>query len=105
MSKKDKGLIAVMLVIIVLIMIIPLLTLKNAEFGGSDDSGSQVVEEINGEEYVTWFTPIIETIIDGELSGETECLLFCIQTGIGVGIIAYNMGRFVERKKLEEKEK
>ena len=29
-------------------------------------------------------------------------MLFCLQTGIGVGIIAYVMGRFVERKKLEK---
>ena len=32
-------------------------------------------------------------------SGEIESLIFCIQTGIGVGIIAFIMGRFVERKK------
>ena len=36
---------------------------------------------------------------DGELPGEVESLFFCIQTGIGVGIIAFVMGRFVERKK------
>ena len=30
---------------------------------------------------------------------EVESLLFCIQTGIGVGIVAFFMGRFVERKK------
>ena len=32
-------------------------------------------------------------------SDEVESLLFCIQTGIGVGIMAFVMGRFVERKK------
>ena len=32
-------------------------------------------------------------------AGEIESLIFCIQTGIGVGIIAFIMGRFVERKK------
>ena len=26
-------------------------------------------------------------------------MLFCLQTGIGVGVIAFFMGRFVERKK------
>lgn len=34
-----------------------------------------------------------------ELPGEVESMLFCVQTGIGVGIIAFIMGRFVERKK------
>ena len=28
-------------------------------------------------------------------------LLFCVQTGIGVGVIAFFLGRFVERKKQE----
>ena len=37
-----------------------------------------------------------------------ESLIFCVQTGIGVGVIAFFMGRFVERKKwmkaMEQKE-
>ena len=45
-----------------------------------------------------WFNPVIETFLGKELPGEVESLLFCVQTGIGVGIIAYYMGRFVERK-------
>ena len=55
--------------------------------------------EIQGEEYEPWFTPVLETALDRELPGEIESLIFCIQTGIGVGIIAFIMGRFVERKK------
>ena len=35
----------------------------------------------------------------GKLPGEVESLLFCLQTGIGVGVIAFFMGRLVERKK------
>ena len=62
------------------------------------DAGSVMVEEIHGE-YEPWFTPVLETALDRELPGEIESLIFCIQTGIGVGIIAFIMGRFVERKK------
>ena len=58
-----------------------------------------MVAEIRGEEYEPWFTPVMETLIQGELPGEVESLLFCVQTGIGVGIMAFVMGRFVERKK------
>ena len=46
-----------------------------------------------------WFNPVIETFLGKELPGEVESLLFCVQTGIGVGIIAYYMGRFVCIKK------
>lgn len=96
---KNKKLVIILLVIAVLMAILPLFMLKNAEFGGSDDAGSEVVSEIQGGEYEPWFEPIIETALGKELPGEVESLLFCVQTGIGVGIIAYYMGRFVERKK------
>jgi len=89
---------------VVLIALIPLFALKGAEFGGSDDAGSVMIEEIQGGAYEPWFTPVLETMIDGELPGEVESLIFCIQTGIGVGVIAFFLGRFVERKKLGKME-
>lgn len=98
MSRNKKKVI-ILLAIAVLIAIIPLFVLKDAEFGGSDDAGSEVVSEITGTEYEPWFTPVMETWIGGELPGEVESLIFCVQTGIGVGIIAFFMGRFVERGK------
>lgn len=98
MTKNTKTVIILILAII-LIALVPLFALKGAEFGGSDDAGSVMVEEITGTEYEPWFTPVLETMIDGELPGEVESLFFCIQTGIGVGIVAFCMGRLVERKK------
>ena len=102
---KNKKLVISLLVIAVLIAIVPLFMLKNADCGGSDDAGSEVVAQIQGGEYEPWFEPIIETALGKELPGEVESLLFCVQTGIGVGIIAYYMGRFVERKKHEDNKK
>ncbi|MBM6853763.1 cobalt transport protein CbiN [Mediterraneibacter glycyrrhizinilyticus] len=106
MSKNAKTVI-VLLILAVLTAAVPLFTLKDAEFGGSDDAGSVMVEEIQGE-YTPWFTPVLETALGGELPGEVESLIFCVQTGIGVGVIAFFMGRFVERKKwmkaMEQKE-
>lgn len=100
---KNKKTVIILLIIALAIAIIPLFALKGAEFGGSDDAGSVMVEEIKGEAYEPWFTPVMETLIDGELPGEIESLLFCVQTGIGVGVLAFFMGRFVERKKWESK--
>lgn len=93
---KKTVLIAILAVF--LIALVPLFVLKDAEFGGSDDAGSVVVEEVDSS-YEPWATPILEKLMGGELPGEVESLFFCIQTGIGVGIIAFLMGRFVERKK------
>lgn len=101
MSKNMKTVI-ILLIAAVLIAIVPLFVKKGAEFGGSDDAGSVMIEEIQGE-YTPWFTPVLETALGGQLPGEVESLIFCIQTGIGVGIIAFVMGRFVERKKWQKK--
>ncbi|KNZ41115.1 energy-coupling factor ABC transporter substrate-binding protein [Acetobacterium bakii] len=104
MTSTKKTVIGLLL-IIVLIAAVPLFVLQGAEFGGSDDAGSVAISEITGTEYVPWFTPVLETAINGEIPGEVESLFFCIQTGIGVGIIAFVMGRFVERKKKEDSKK
>ena len=101
---KNTKLVIGLLAAAVLIAVIPLFALKGAEFGGSDDAGSVMVSEITGAEHEPWFTPVLEQALDGELPGEVESLLFCVQTGIGVGVIAFFMGRFVERSKWLKKQ-
>lgn len=96
---KNKKLVIVLLALVVVIAVIPLFLAPGAEFGGSDDAGSQMISEIRGEEYEPWFTPIAEQFLGGEIPGEIESLLFCIQTGIGVGILAFSFGYLVARKK------
>lgn len=97
MSRNTKTVI-LLLIAAVLITVVPLFARKGADFGGSDDAGSAVIEEIQGG-YTPWFTPVLEDALGGEIPGEVESLLFCVQTGIGVGILAFFMGRFVERRK------
>ena len=88
---------------VLLIALIPLFLLKDAEFGGSDDAGSAVVEEVDSS-YQPWAVPLAERLLGRELPGEIETLFFCLQTGIGVGIMAFIMVRFVERRKWMKKE-
>lgn len=102
--KNNKKITIIIICVVVLIGLVPLFIQKGAEFGGSDDAGSQMIEEVTGKEYEPWFTPVLETLIDGELPGEVESLFFCLQTGIGVGIIAYGFGYLVARKKFAGKE-
>ena len=100
----NKGRTAVILTILaIVIALFPLFVLRGAEFAGSDDAGSKMVEEVTGGKYEPWFAPILETIIGGELPGEMESFFFCVQTGIGVGIIAFCFGYLVARKKYSEK--
>lgn len=106
-EKKNQGknttTVVILLVLVVLLALVPLFLKKGAEFGGSDDAGSVMVEEVSGKAYTPWFTPVLENILGGEIPGEVESLIFCVQTGIGVGVLAFFMGRFVERKKQEDK--
>lgn len=102
MDKGRRRAMAVLIAVAVAIICLPLAVRREAEFGGSDDAGSALIEEIRGE-YEPWFSPVLETWIGGELPGEVESLLFCLQTGIGVGVIAFFLGRMVERRKWEGK--
>lgn len=99
MKKKQKKILFALIAAAVLIAAVPFLALRGAEFGGSDDAGSKMAEQIHGE-YEPWFTPVLESLTGGEIPGEIESLLFCVQTGIGVGITAFFMGRLYERRKL-----
>lgn len=98
MSRNTK-IVLVSLLAVVVLAFVPLFALKDAEFGGSDDAGSVKVEEVTGKEYEPWFTPVLEQILGRELPGEVESLFFCIQTGLGVGVLAYGFGYLVARKK------
>lgn len=102
MKKRDRVLLIALLALCLVLVISPVIALRGAEFGGSDDAGSEKVSEITGEEYEPWATPLFEQMLGGEIPGELESLLFCVQTGVGVGVIAFFLGRFVERKKWQE---
>jgi cobalt/nickel transport system permease protein len=101
--KPIKKSVIACVIAVLLIAFVPFFTLKGADFGGSDDAGSELVAELNGDDYEPWAEPILEKFIGGELPGEIESLLFCLQTGIGTSIIAFSLGRLVERKR-ESKE-
>ena len=98
-KKSSKTLVIILIIVSLLLIIVPFIARKGAEFGGSDDAGSQMVDEVTGREYTPWFTPVLERFIGGEIPGEIESLIFCVLTGIGVGIISYCFGYLVARKK------
>ncbi len=100
MSESNKKLVIVLLIIVAVMIAVPLIMRAGAEFGGSDDAGGEMISEVQGTEYEPWFTPLAEMILNGEIPGEIESLIFCLQTGIGVGVLFFFFGRFYERKKL-----
>jgi cobalt/nickel transport protein len=84
----------ILLVLVLIIMAtVPLLILKDAEFGGADGQAEEVITEINPD-YEPWFSPLIEPA-----SGEIESLLFSLQAAVGAGFIGYFYG-FVKGKRI-----
>ena len=75
--------IAGLLVACVILTIVPFIAApKDAGFGGADDAAGELVGEIDPE-YEPWAEPVLERILGGELPGETESLLFCLQAALG----------------------
>lgn len=76
----------ILIVAVIIITIIPLVMVKNTEFGGADGAAEEMITELQPN-YEPWFNSIWEPP-----GGETESLLFALQAAIGAGIIAYYFG-------------
>ena len=50
--KSNKKLVTILIIVSLLLIVVPFIALKGAEFGGSDDAGSQMVNEVTGKDFV-----------------------------------------------------
>lgn len=96
MSMFKKNLI--LIIIAVIIVIVPLALIKNAEFAGADGLAEEQITQIDPD-YEPWFEPIIELP-----SGEVESLLFCAQAAIGAGVMGFILGRMTKKTTKDDKE-
>jgi len=101
--KKRTTTVIILILLVIAIILAPLFILRGADFEGSDGEGTEMIYEVTGGEYEAWFDPILETLIGGEIPPEMETLLFCIQTGIGVGVLSFCFGYLAAKKKHEGK--
>lgn len=90
---KKSTLVIALLILCVVIAVVPLMTIKDSEFGGADGKAEEVIADINPT-----YEPWAESII-APPGGETESLLFCLQGAFGALIIGYGFGYLVARKK------
>ncbi|PHV70400.1 energy-coupling factor ABC transporter substrate-binding protein [Sporanaerobium hydrogeniformans] len=96
-EKKTFWINAGLILLVVLISILPLFIVKDAEFGGADGEAEVAITEINAE-YEPWFEPFIEPA-----SGEIESLLFALQAAGGAAVVAYGFGYLKGRSQKEKK--
>ena len=98
MEKKQVVLILVLIALCALILVFPLMTIHDSEFSGADGAAEEAIAVVDPD-YEPWADPILE--LPG---GETESLLFCLQTALGAIVIGYGFGYLVARKKYSPKD-
>lgn len=94
--KKTTLTVIVLILLCVVIAVVPLLIIRDSEFGGADGQAEEVITEINPD-YEPWAESPIE--LPG---GETESLLFALQAAIGAGIIGFGFGYLIARKRFRK---
>lgn len=72
--------------LVILLVALPLLVVRNSEFGGSDNAAERAITTINPN-YQPWFKPLWEPP-----GAEIESLLFALQAAIGASVIGYFFG-------------
>ena len=98
MEKKQITTILILVILCAVILILPLMTIKDSEFGGADGAAEEAIAVVDPD-YKAWADPILEPP-----GGETESLLFCLQTALGAIVIGYGFGYLAGRKKYSPKE-
>ena len=98
MSKKQGTTILVLGLICAAILIFPLMTIHDSEFGGADGAAEEAIAQVDPD-YEPWAESILEPP-----GGETESLLFCLQTALGAVVIGFGFGYLVARKKYRSEE-
>ncbi len=79
-------------IIVIVLAVLPLITLKNAELAGADGLAETAITEINPD-YEPWFSSLYEPA-----SGEIESLLFAVQAALGAGVAGFILGRITAKK-------
>ncbi|NNV03845.1 energy-coupling factor ABC transporter substrate-binding protein [Brevibacillus sp. MCWH] len=78
----------VLLLLVALLAVLPLILVKDSEFGGADGAAEEAIKVV-APDYEPWFQPLVEPP-----GGETESLLFAVQAALGAGFIGYAIGLY-----------
>jgi len=91
--KNNGKWILILILLVIAVAMIPLF-LNSFDLSGSDDAAGEAVATVDPS-YKPWAQPVIE------FSGEkTETLLFCLQAGIGAGVLGLGFSYLVARNKI-----
>jgi cobalt/nickel transport protein len=80
----------IILACVAVLIVVPFVVSGDSEFAGADGQAEGVITAVNPG-YEPWFTPLWKP------AGETETMLFSLQTAIGAGLLAFSFGYWVGR--------
>ena len=89
--KRNWKWIAILILLVVAVAALPLL-LNGLGLTGADDAAGKSVAVLDPG-YQPWAKPLLD--LSG---GKVETLLFCLQAGIGAGILGLGFGYLIVRK-------
>ena len=89
---KNRNLILSIIAIVFLVVLPFFVAGNDADFGGADDKGGDLIEQENPG-YEPWFE------WQPELPGEVESGLFALQAALGAGFVGYVLGFYKARRK------
>ena len=98
MEKKQVFMILALVLLCAAILVFPLMTIHDSEFGGADGAAEEIISAVDPD-YEPWAESILEPP-----GGETESLLFCLQAALGATVIGFGFGYLVARKKYRAEE-
>lgn len=77
---------ALLIAVVVVLALVPLVLIRDSEFGGADEAAKEAILEINPG-VKPWFEPLWSPP-----GSETATLFFSLQAAIGAGVIGYCLG-------------
>ena len=98
MMEKKSGAIKnfILLLVLGVIIAVPLVLYKGAQFTGTDDKAGDMITQISPG-YKPWFKPVFQPGSDG-----VENALFILQAGIGLSFIGYYIFWIYKRRKARD---
>lgn len=87
-----------LLVGVALLTVVPLVVVKNSDFGGADGKAQEAIQKVQPD-YEPWFKPILEPP-----GTETASLLFALQAAAGAGAMGYVIGLYRGRSAVKMKD-
>lgn len=93
--KYQAEITAILIILAFAAMIVVVINSGSHEWAGSDDQAEGVIDQMTGETYEPWASPLYEPP-----SGEIESLFFSLQAALGAIVIGFFFGYYYRGRQI-----